>query len=144
MSLSRDKKRALAERLFINDNMTARAIANEIEVTEATVSKWRQGRPGEKNWDERRVEVLSAPHRIKEILLKELEKVANGEDSTVKYDALAKISKVMETLSGKSSVQVVLTVFKEFDNWMAEQEPEQAIKFTEYHKQFLHYKASLE
>jgi len=144
MSLSRDKKRTLGERLFINDNMTAKAIAHELNVTEATVCKWRKGRPGEKNWDIRRAEVLSAPHKIKELLLKELESVASGENPKIKTDALAKISKVMETLSGKSSVQVVITVFKEFDNWMAEQEPETAIKFTKWHKLFLHYKASLE
>lgn len=144
MSLSRDKKRSIAERLFINEGMTAKAIAEELDVTEKTLSSWRKGRPGEKDWDTRRAEVLSAPHRIKEILLKELEAVANGEAPKIKTDALAKISKVMEALSGKSSVQVVITVFKEFDNWMAEQDPEMAIKFTEWHKQFLHYKASIE
>lgn len=144
MSLSAAKKRVIAERLFINEGMTAKAIANELDVTEATVSKWKKGRTGEKDWNTRRTEVLSAPHRIKELLLKELENVANGDAPKIKTDALAKISKVMENLSGKSSVQVVITVFKEFDNWMAEQEPELAIKFTEFHKQFLHYKASLE
>ena len=144
MSLSREKKRIIAERLFINEGMTAKAIAHELDTTEATISKWRKGRPGEKDWGARKTEVLSAPHRIKELLLKELEAVANGDHPKIKTDALAKISKVMESLSGKSPVQVVITVFKEFDNWMAEQDPETAIKFTEWHKLFLHYKASLE
>lgn len=144
MSLSRAKKHTLAERLFINEGMTAKAIAQELDVTEKTLSSWRKGRAGEKNWDDRRAEVLSAPHVIKELLIKQLKLIAEGGKAEIDADALAKISKVMEALSGKSSVQVVITVFKEFDNWMAEQDPEMAIKFTEFHKQFLHYKASLE
>jgi len=142
--LTNEKKRAIAERQFINEGMTAKAIAEELEVTEATVSRWRKGRLGEKDWDARRAEVVSAPHKIKEILLMELQRVADGEKPKVDADALSKIAKVMDSISGKVSVQMVISVFKEFDNWMAEQEPEQAIKFTEWHKKFLHYKASID
>lgn len=142
--LTNQKKRALAERMFIEEGMTAKAIAYELDVSEVTVSRWRKGRKGEKSWDMRRAEVLSAPHKIKELLVEQLEKIAKGEKATIDADALAKISKVLETVSGKISVQVVLSVFKEFDNWMASQDPEMAVKFLEWHKQFILYKASVE
>ncbi len=142
--LSNKKKRELAERMFIEEGMTGKAIAEELEVSEVTVSNWRKGRDGEKDWDERRAEVLSAPHKIKEILLKQLKLVAEGEKATIDADALIKISKVIETVSGKISTQVVFTVFKEFDNWMASQDPQMAMKFLEYHKLFIHHKASTE
>ena len=77
-------------------------------------------------------------------MVEQLEKIAKGEKATIDADALAKISKVLETVSGKISVQVVLSVFKEFDNWMASQDPEMAVKFLEWHKQFILYKASVE
>jgi transposase len=142
--LSNDKKRSLAERMFINDGMTAKQISIDLDVSEQTLSRWRKGRKGEKDWDTRRNEVISAPHVIKEILLKELKKIAEGEDPGIDADALAKVSKVLETVSGKVSVQVVLSVFKEFDNWMAEQDPKTAVLFTEYHKKFLIHRINQE
>lgn len=142
--LTNQAKKVMAERMFVEDGMTAKAIAEQLEVSEQTLSKWRKGKEGEKSWDDKRAEMLASPHKIKEILLKELILVAGGGKSLVDADALAKINKVIETLSDKISVQVVFSVFKEFDNWMAEQDPKTAVLFTEWHKQFLLYKINLE
>lgn len=142
--LTNQAKKVMAERMFVEDGMTAKAIAEQLEVSEQTLSKWRKGKEGEKSWDDKRAEMLASPHKIKEILLKELILVAGGGKSLVDADALAKINKVIESLSDKISVQVVFSVFKEFDNWMADQDPKTAILFTEWHKQFLLYKINLE
>lgn len=139
--LSNDKKRALAERMFINDGLNCKDISLQIDVSEQTLSRWRKGRTGENNWDTRRAEVISAPHAIKELLIAQLKLVAEGEKPTIDSDALAKISKVLETVSGKVSVQVVISVFQEFDNWMIDQDPEMAVKFLEFHKKFILHKA---
>lgn len=142
--LTNQAKKVMAERMFVEDGMTCKAISEQLEVSEQTLSKWRKGKEGEKSWDDKRAEMLASPHKIKEILLKELILVAGGGKSLVDADALAKINKVIETLSDKISVQVVFSVFKEFDNWMADQDPKTAILFTEWHKQFLLYKINLE
>ena len=39
---------------------------------------------------------------------------------------------------------IVFSVFKEFDNWMADQDPKTAVLFTEYHKQFILFKINQE
>lgn len=142
--LTNQAKKVMAERMFIEDGMTAKAIAEQLDLSEQTLSKWRKGKEGEKSWDDKRAEMLASPHKIKEILLKELILVAGGGKSLVDADALAKINKVIETLSDKISVQIVFSVFKEFDNWMADQDPKTAVQFTEWHKQFLLYKINLE
>lgn len=142
--LTNEKIRALAERMFINEGMTAKAIAMELDKPEQTIGRWRKGKTGEQDWDTRRAELLSAPHKIKEILTKELQSIAEGNKAEIDADALSKVSKVLEGITGKVSVQVVMSVFKEFDNWMAEQEPETAILFLDWHKKFLIYKASVE
>ncbi len=144
MALSNIQKRAIAERMFIEDGETAKYIAEFLGLSEQTLSRWRKGRKAEKTWDDRRAENLAAPHKIKELLVKQLELVASGEKATVDADALAKISRVLQDVSSKTSVQVVLSVFKEFDNWLADQEPEIAITFLKWHKNFIIYKASLE
>ncbi|WP_155839716.1 hypothetical protein [Aquimarina latercula] len=142
--MNNEKLRGLAERMFINEGMTAKAIAQELDKPEQTIGRWRKGRTGEKDWDTRRAELLSAPHKIKEILTKELQHIAEGNKANIDADALSKIGKVLEGISGKVSAQVVMSVFKEFDNWMAAQEPETAILFLDWHKKFLIYKAGLE
>jgi len=142
--LTNQAKKVMAERMFVEDGMTGKAISEQLDVSEQTLSKWRKGKEGEKSWDDKRAEMLASPHKIKEILLKELIVVASGGKSLVDADALAKINKVIETLSDKISVQVVFSVFKEFDNWMADQDPKTAVQFTEWHKQFLLYKINLE
>ena len=38
------------------------------------------------------------------------------------------------------SAEVALSVFREFDNYMANHDPELATRFTEYHKQYLIHK----
>ena len=142
--LTNQAKKVMAERMFVEDGMTAKAIAEQLDVSEQTLSKWRKGKEGEKSWDDKRAQMLASPHKIKEILFKELMLVAGGEKSAVDADALAKINKVIETLSDSTSVQIVFSVFKEFDNWMADQDPKTAVLFTEWHKQFLLYKINLE
>lgn len=142
--LTNQAKKVMAERMFVEDGMTAKAIAEQLDVSEQTLSKWRKGKDGEKSWDDKRAEMLASPHKIREILLKELMVVAGGGASLVDADALAKINKVIETLSDKISAQVVFSVFKEFDNWMADQDAKTAILFTEYHKQFLLFKINQE
>lgn len=143
-TLTNQAKKVMAERMFVEDGMTAKAIAEMLEVSEQTLSKWRKGKEGEKSWDDKRAEMLASPHKIREILIRELMVVAGGEKSLVDADALAKINKVIETLSDRISTQIVFSVFKEFDNWMADQDAKTAVLFTEYHKQFILYKINQE
>lgn len=138
--LSMKAKKIEAERRFVEEGMTAKTIAWGLEVSEQSLSKWkRDGR-----WDDKRAEMLASPHKIREILIRELKVVAEGGTSIIDADALSKINKVIEGLSGSTSVQIVFSVFKEFDNWMADQDPKTAVLFTEYHKQFILYKINQE
>lgn len=138
--LTNQAKKVMAERMFVEDGMTAKAIAEMIEISQQTLSKWRN----DGQWEQKRSEMLAAPHKLREILMRELKTIAEGGDSIVDADALAKVNKVIESISDRISVQVVFSVFKEFDNWMADQDPKTAVLFTEFHKQFLLYKINLE
>lgn len=133
-------KKTLAERMFVEDGMTAKAISEILDVSQVTLSKWRNAG----DWDRKRAEMLAAPHKLRELLMKQLKTIAEGGKSTIDADALAKINKVIENISGKLSTQVVFSVFKEFDNWMADQDPKTAVLFTQYHKQFLLFKINQE
>lgn len=142
--ITNEKKREIAEDMYIRLGMTGREIAENLGVTEQTVSRWKKGRDGEKNWDARKNEAQLTPLKIKELLLEEAHKIAKGEESSIKADQLSKIMAAIDQLDKKINVRTVMDVFREFDNWMAEQEPKIAILFTRFHKLFLQYRISLE
>lgn len=136
--------RAMAERMFVEEGMTAKAIASALDLTEQTIGRWRKGIQGDICWDDKRAQYLSAPHNIKKVLMNELNHLSKGGDATIDVKAIADINKVISTLSDKANVQIVFTVFKEFDNWMAVQDPEKAIEFLDWHQAFLLHKAQTE
>nr|DAU74061.1 MAG TPA: Protein of unknown function (DUF1804) [Caudoviricetes sp.] len=134
----------MAERMYVEEGMTAKAIANAIDVTEQTIGRWKKGIQGDISWDEKRNQYLSAPSNIKKILTNELIHLSKGGDATLDIKAITDITKAIATMSEKVSTQVVFSVFKEFDMWMSEQDPERAIQFMEWHKIFLLHKAQNE
>lgn len=136
--------RALAEKMFVEEGMTAKAIAENIGVTEQTVGRWRKGVQGDISWDDKRQQYLSAPNNIKKVLMKELGDLSEGKGATIDVKAISAVTKAIELLSDKVSAQIVMAVFKEFDSWMAVQDPEVAVSFLEWHKMFLLYKAQQE
>jgi transposase len=136
--------RALAEKMFVEEGLTAKAIAETVGVTEQTIGRWRKGIQGDVSWDEKRNSFLSAPNNIKKVLMNELSDLAEGKDSRIDVKAISAVTKAIELLSDKVSAQIAMAVFKEFDSWMAVQDPEAAISFLEWHKMFLMYKAQQE
>lgn len=136
--------RALAERMYVEEGMTAKAIAESLDVTPQTVGRWKQGIQGNKDWDALRTEYLSAPNNVKKVLMGELTKLSQGQDSTLDIKAIKECVLLIDTLTDSVSAQMVMTVFREFDSWMAGQDPETAISFLEWHKMFLLYKAQQE
>ena len=121
--ISNDKKREIAEDMYIRLGLTGREIAENLGVTEQTVSRWKKGREGEKSWDDRKTESQLTPLKIKELLLKEAEKLAKGEESNVKADQLSKIMSAIDQLDKKINVRTVMDVFREFDTAPPEDPP---------------------
>lgn len=149
MAKKEDKKdymklRATAEELFVGQGMSGREIADLLNVSEVTVSNWRKGREGEKTWDDKRKELQMSPVRIKEKLLDEAKKIADGEPSTIDADKLSKIVAAIDRLDKKISIRIIADVLKECDNWLVETDPSQTLLLSKYHKQFLQYRISLE
>ena len=142
--MNNEPLRAMAERMYVEEGMTAKAIANAIDVTEQTIGRWKKGIQGDISWDEKRNQYLSAPSNIKKILTNELIHLSKGGDATLDIKAITDITKAIATMSEKVSTQVVFSVFKEFDMWMSEQDPEMAIQFMDWHKIFLLHKAQNE
>ena len=102
-----------AEALFVENGLTCSAIAEQLKLTEATLSKWRR----QMNWDGLRGAALAAPN---------------------------KVAKALSYFDGRVALSVVVSVFIEFDNWMAGIDPAKAVEFTEYHRRFVNHRAEVD
>jgi hypothetical protein len=130
----------VAETLFVEKGMTCAAISEDLKIRETTLSGWR----AKMQWDTARQQFLTTPGAIRKLLLAELEFVAGGNKSRIDTDSLSKIAKTLTYFDGKIALPVIVTVFKDYDNWIAETHPHEAIKEMGYHKEYLHHLAKLE
>lgn len=142
--VSRSKLKFLAERMFVEEGMTAKAISETLGVTEKTVGTWRRASGEKTNWDEKRKSFLATPHNIKRLITDELSNLVKGEKAELDMKAINDAIKALQSMDEETSTEVVFTVFREFDNWMADQDPDMAAQFLEWHKLFLLHKAQLE
>ena len=140
----KNKLKFLAERMFVEEGLTAKAIADTLGVTEKTVGNWRKGIGEDQTWDDKRRQFLATPHNIKKLIAGELSNLVKGEKAELDMKAINDAIKALQSMTDETSTEVVYTVFKEFDNWMADQDPDVASQFLEWHKMFLLHKAQQE
>lgn len=139
MGKRKDKEEALAADLFIEQLWTAESIADFLKVQPNTVSAWRK----KGKWDVLREENLSSPSKIRQIIRTEIVSIASGNKPKVDADALSKLAKVLEAVEDRISVNVIFSVLKLLDSWMADKDPALAIQFLKYHKLFLQHQVSI-
>ena len=133
-----EKKRQIAERLFVENGYTAKAIAETIGVTEKTVGNWNK----KFGWEEKKLLNISAPHEIKQLLSKEIKNILDTGEASFNADALSKVMKALAQVDKNVNTQMVISVFKEFDNWLITQDIDS--KFLDdtlkKHKEFIQHK----
>jgi transposase len=135
-----DRKRAIAEDLYITNGETLKTIAEMVGVSENTVGSWAK----KFNWKERRMNLATAPHKIKEALLEQLESVVKGEKPIFNSDDIAKITRALERVDKKISNQMIISVMKDFDSYLLSIDIDHELldKCLDLHKKFIHHRIS--
>ena len=119
MTTPKHKLYTAAYNCFVEQGMTCAGIAELLGIREATLSEWRRGM----KWDEKRKASLAAPGKIRE---------------------LSKVAKSLQYFDGKVPLSVVISVLKEVDNFVAEINPQEVVKITEYHRMFIQHRAQVD
>lgn len=140
MTTPRHKLYAAACNCFVEQGMTCAAIAEMLGIREATLSEWRRTM----KWDEKRRAMLAAPGKIRELLLDEMQRVADGQPARIDTDGLSKIAKALQYFDGKVPLAVVISVLKELDNFVAEVDPQQIARQTKLHRMFIQRRAQVD
>lgn len=133
-----EKLRQVAESMFVDNGMTARDIGRALSISEATLSRWRQ--EGDQTWDDKKRFIQITPSRLRELLLREAEKVAKGEASTVNAAVVVKLLSGAEKLAAKATPDVIYSVLSECCTYAATIDAEGAGKMAELHRLFLNHK----
>lgn len=129
----RHKLYPTAETLFIDNGMSCSDISEQLDIPEQTLSRWRKAM----NWDQKRNQMATAPNVIRQKLTDEIKLISEGNEPRINADALSKAAKALQYFAGTISLPVIISVFKDFDNYMARIDPEMAVAFTRYHKQYI-------
>ena len=129
----RHKLYSAAETLFIDNGLPCSEISEQLDIPEQTLSRWRKSM----DWDQRRNQMAVAPNIIRQKLTDEIKLISEGNKPTINADALSKAAKALQYFTGTVSLPVIIAVFKDFDNYMASVDPQMAIQFTRYHKQYI-------
>ena len=108
MTTPKHKLYTAAYNCFVEQGMTCAGISDMLGIREATLSEWRRGM----KWDEKRKASLAAPGKIRELLLDEMQNVADGNPARIDTDGLSKIAKALQYFDGKVPLTVVITVLK--------------------------------
>lgn len=127
------KDRKAAELFFVDYFLDAASIAEKLNVEPATVGRWRKLG----NWDKKREDTINDPSKMRRLLAKELLLVAQGKESNINADALAKLHKVYEGFSDRINPGIVHSVMKLYDEYLAKENPELALENLPFNKKFL-------
>ena len=140
MTTPKHKLYTAAHNCFVEQGMTCAGIAELLGIREATLSEWRRGM----KWDEKRKASLAAPGKIRELLLDEMQWIAERNKARLDTDGLSKVAKSLQYFDGKVPLSVVISVLKEVDNFVAEINPQEVVKITEYHRMFIQHRAQVD
>jgi len=137
--LSLKDKKKLAEQLFVHNDMDGKEVAQQIGVTEKTISNWRTVG----HWDNlRSAKTLTKDNLVRNLyeqayLITERAKEANKTLSSAETDQLVKIATSIEKLDKKHSLQLVIQVFKNFNNYVKQVDLDFAKVLTDMQRKYL-------
>jgi predicted transcriptional regulator len=120
-----NKKKELAKLLFIRENLSQKEIAERVEVTEVTVSKWVNENDAE--WKRLRQSVIiTKEEQLRRIyeqldeLNQEIMRREKGQRyaSTKEADTMVKLTSAANNLETDASIADIVEVSKRFLNWL--------------------------
>jgi uncharacterized protein YjcR len=137
--VSLDKKKQLAERLYVQTDLTQKQIAEDLKVSEKTMSKWAK----DGNWAQLRAASTTGTANLITALLEENQAIADeARDAkrrmtSKEADIINKNANTIEKLEKKVSLVMNIEVFTNYNKWLVELNPKLAGDNTEWQRKYL-------
>ena len=140
--LTSKQKKQWAEMLFVKENLTQKEIAQRVDVSEQTLSKW----VTTENWERSkfanrviRVQNIESLQRQLVELNEGIESRPKGErfPSSKEMDAVIKITKAIYNLEDEITQREIIHVFMDYFDWLRAVDLEEAKRQLPFHDQFV-------
>jgi uncharacterized protein YjcR len=137
----KEKEKRLAQQLYIYSDASQQKIAEDLGISEKTLSKWKE----EEGWDKiKAARNLGKDALVNKLYSQALKITTEAEnDSRIlnskEMDTIVKIASTIDKLDRKVNLPNAISVFKEFNNWLVKINPTFAQQLTEFQSKFLHY-----
>lgn len=133
--LTNEDKKALAQQLFLETDKTQKEIAAIAQITEKTLTKWKNGG----DWELlRQAQTVTSANLISNLYQKAYD--LSLEDK-IDADKLVKLANTIEKLSNKKvTVSNIINVFKEFTSWAFGENPELAKQINLLQRKYVDHK----
>lgn len=126
--------------LYVYNDMRQKEIAQYLSTTEATISRWSR----EDKWEETKAaNTITRDNIIRNLYIQaqQIQDKANNENRNLdskEMDIIMKIAAAIEKLDKKLTIQAVIMVFKDFNKWLLEVDPEACKPLVEHQRKFIY------
>ena len=131
-----DNKRQVARTLFVHGKMTQKEIANKLEVTEQTISRWAK----KDHWDELKRNIITGKQEILRSLYAELEKLHSsikGFADSKTADIRRKLITDIRQLETQYSISEAVQIGIDFCEFLKIIDKDFAVKVNDYYRAFI-------
>jgi len=136
--LSSVDKKAVAHDLYFNTDKTRAEICAVAGIAERTFTRWKR----EGMWEELKGATAITAQSIISNVYRKMHELAMA-DGDIKADALAKLARVVETISDKKyTVSQMFNVFRAFTDWLFPKDLEAAKTLNRYMREFVEEQVS--
>lgn len=128
--MAKAKEKEMAHLLYVEQGLDAKAIAQMLDVSELTMSKWVNANNSE--WKAQRAARTLSPDKLIRLYYEQSEKIvsAAGEDkraiTSAEADALNKLAAAIQRLDKKIDPSITMSVLRNYNNYLLQVNPELA------------------
>lgn len=134
------QKKLLAKELYINTDLTQKEIAERVDVTPNTISKWCS------KWKEIKAAKTSTRDEIVARYLRMIDSIlknAEDEERTItdsEADKISKLNKAKDSIDKELGLAVFIQVFREYNSWLININPDLAKDNNNYQRKYVNIK----
>lgn len=136
--INTNQKRELAYQLYMNSSATFKEIAQRVDVTQKTLSKWAK----DGDWqNEKAARSVTKPKLLSNFYqqILKIQEAAQNEDRALSYqeaDQLAKLANAVEKIE-KDNLSTYVRVLESYNNWLKDVDLNLAQSNVDYMTEFL-------
>jgi DNA-binding XRE family transcriptional regulator len=141
--MAKSKERIIAQHLYVDSGLSQKQIAEQLDISEKTISKWKT----EDNWDKIRTARRITKSELINKIYKSMNAVmADSNDvdrplTSKEADIVSKLSNTLQKLEGQDTLSNHIHVLQQFFTWLKDIDLESAKTLSKYSKEFLINKA---